>query len=76
MKVVGIEKVDYVSKKSGARVVGSILHLSQDIPADKGCGVKVFAEFVKNELVQDIVVGDEVKLFYNRYGKVVDLVVA
>lgn len=80
MKIVGMEKVDYVSKKSGQRVLGTILHVAQDIPNEKGFGIKVFAEYLSGEVEERVrdsfSVGDDVELFYNRYGRVSDIKLA
>ncbi len=74
MKVMGVESVNYVSKKTGNPVSGYRLHLSYD---KKGCdGVSVESYFIRNEAFHDGVpsVGDDVNLFFNRYGSVQSVV--
>lgn len=70
MKVLGVESVSYVSKKTGHPVSGTRLHLSGP---KKGCdGVAVESCFCRSDAFQDgiPVPGDEVRVFYNRYGNV------
>lgn len=76
MKVLGIESVNYVSKKTGNPVSGQRLHLSYD---KKGCdGAAVESYFVRNDAFSDGVpgVGDDVELFFNRYGNVRSVVIS
>ena len=74
MKVMGDESVNYVSKKTGNPVSGYRLHLSYD---KKGCdGVAVESYFIRSDAFPDgvPVVGDDVNLFFNRYGNVQSVV--
>lgn len=68
MKVVGIKRFSYVSKKSGMKVNAATLFLSFE---DKNIeGVGVISEFVKSELCENVALGDEVELFFNKYNSV------
>lgn len=76
MKVLGIEPVNYVSKKTGNPVSGQRLHLCYD---KKGCdGVAVESFFVRNDAFPDgaPVVSDDVELYFNRYGNVQSVVIS
>ena len=68
--IVGIQKHDYVSKKDGLRKLGTSLHMIYERPDIDGNGV--IEEYI-NDAVLDtsgLSVGDEIRLFYNRWGKV------
>lgn len=68
MEVVGIEKVDYVSRKSGKNVKGVKLHMCGESDNVQGCAVS--SEFVPERVECNVTVGDKVKLFYNKFGQV------
>lgn len=68
MQVVGIEFLDYVSKKTNKQVKGYNLHLNYF--KDKCDGLAVCTEFVNEELGKDVKVLDKIQLFYNKFGKV------
>ncbi len=76
MKVLGVESVNYVSRKTGNPVSGYRLHLSFE---KKGCdGVAVESYFVRNESFADGVPlpGDDVVLYFNKYGNVQSVIVS
>lgn len=80
MEVLGIEFVDYVSKKSGNAVTGVRLHLAEDLVpgTSNGCGYgrATLAEFISRDKfnsVGDVTVGDNIRLIYNKYGRVSDI---
>lgn len=71
-KIVGIENVNYVSKKSGQPVVGMKLYLITDEAKNNLVGNSTTDLFVSAQ-VQGIPVlapGDKVNLSFNQYGKV------
>lgn len=70
MQILGIEKVDYVSKKSGNPVSGYRLHCAFE---KKNCeGVAVESYFARDQAFENGIpeVGDDVTILYNRYGNV------
>lgn len=69
--VIGIEHRSYVSKKTGKNVEGYNLYLSQDVDDRNVMGVRCYSEWIAPELYSDeIEVGSEVSLSYNRFGRV------
>lgn len=67
-KILGIENVDYVSKKTNNRVKGYKLHMCYE---KNNCeGVAVLEEFVNEDIGKDIKVSNKIELFYNKYGQV------
>lgn len=70
-KVLGIQNVDYTSKKTGNPVSGIRLHLSYDRRDTDGVCVDSFfcrhSCFPGGEVPR---VGDDVNLLFNRYGNV------
>lgn len=79
MTVFGLEKVDYVSKKSNQRVEGLNLHCVSDyMETDKMTGQQVERIFISVRSqawlsIQNVKIGDSVKFFYNRFGNVDDV---
>lgn len=70
-KVIGIEHRSYVSKKTGKEVEGYNLYLSQETNDSNVIGVRCFSEWLQPDMCSDdIVVGCEVSLSYNRFGRV------
>lgn len=74
MEVVGIEKVDYVSKKTGKPVRGINLHMCHN--SEKVEGLAVCTEFISERNDINVKVGDKVELLYNKYGQVIKVCVA
>lgn len=76
-KVLGIEPVDYVSKKTNNRVTGKNLHVCSEFSVkqtERGCtGFRVESVFVKNEICPDVKAGDQVEFLYNRFGSVEEM---
>ena len=71
-KVIGIEHRSYVSKKTGKEVEGYNLYLTQETIDSSVIGVRCFSEWLQpNMLSDDIMVGSEVSLVYNRFGRVI-----
>ena len=73
--VIGIEHRSYVSKKTGKNVVGYNLYLTQEVDDKNVLGVRCYSEWISPELYSDeIEVGSEVSLQYNRFGRVAGVV--
>ena len=73
VKILGIQKVDYVSKKSGRQVTGTTLHgvVKDGRPQEGLTGERVESIFVSTSTpLPKLAVDDEVNIFYNRYGSV------
>lgn len=69
--VIGIEHRSYLSKKTGKKVEGYNLYISQDVNDKNLLGVRCFSEWLSPELYSDeIEVGSVVSLGYNRFGRV------
>lgn len=81
MKVVGIEKVHYLSKKTNNWVDGLDLHcISDPVQTDRFTGQKVESVFVSARStaflsLSAVGVGQEVKFLYDRRGNVDDVVI-
>lgn len=67
-QIIGIEFLDYVSKKTGKQVKGYNLYMTYE--KEKCDGLATLNEFVSEEIGKDVEVSDKVQLFYNKYGKV------
>lgn len=72
-RVVGIEVVDYVSKKTNQRVVGKKIHYLSDIDSKKGTGQKAENDYVSGEIAEMVSVGDDIEIYYNRFGNVAQI---
>ena len=67
--VLGKQKVDYVSSKTGQRVQGENLHCKYLQKNVEGEAVEKL--YISSNVNSPIVnVGDEIDVFYNRYGSV------
>lgn len=73
-KVVGVENVDYVSKKTGKSVKGIKLHMLDK--SDNVIGYVASQEFLSEKVDCSVKVNDEVQLFYNKFGQVTSVVVS
>lgn len=68
-KVLGIQDVDYVSAKTGKRVQGMNLHCTYE--QKNVIGESVEKLYISSNIDGPIVkVGDNVDVFYNRFGSV------
>lgn len=71
MVVVGIEKVDYVSKKTGKRVIGIKLHLTEEKPDNQNLqGSLAESVYIPANVDCDVKLGQNVEIFYDKYGHV------
>ncbi len=77
--IVGIETVDYTSKKTGREVKGTKLHLlcpvdEKDETID---GQRVEEVYVSEEIpVLGLNVGDSIDISYNKFGRVTKIEIA
>lgn len=65
-KVVGIEKIDYTSRR-GDRVQGTVVHYVQPIDERRGSGYIADNAFVKTDV--NAALGDYIDIYYNDYKK-------
>lgn len=69
--VIGIEHRSYVSKKTGKKVEGYNLYLTQEVVDKNLLGVRCYSVWLFPEMYSDdIEVGSVVSLGYNRFGRV------
>lgn len=72
MKVVGMRKFQYTSKKTGSTFPAASLYCTEE--RNKVLGVAAFDLFVKAELVPgDVQIGSEIACVYNRFGSVEEI---
>lgn len=72
MKVVGMRKFQYTSKKSGNSFPAASLYCTEE--RNNVVGVAAFDLFVKAELVPgDVQIGCEIYCVYNRFGSVEEI---
>lgn len=71
VEIIGIESVDYESKKTGKRVEGYRLHVQYEKEMCQGYATDVV--FINKNFLEGFTVGDEVEILYNKYGKVASL---
>ena len=72
MKLIGIQRVDYTNK-NGYHVLGYRLHTSTPAKTKDSIGEITDAVFVSDQVFSacdQLAVGDEVAIAYNKYGKV------
>lgn len=71
-KIVGIESVNYVSKKTGRPVVGSKLYLITDDVKQNLVGHSTTEIFVSGQIqgIPVLAVNDNVNIFFNQFGSV------
>lgn len=71
-KIVGIESVNYVSKKTGRSVVGSKLYLITDDVKQNLVGHSTTEIFVSSQIqgIPVLSVNDNVQIFFNQFGSV------
>lgn len=71
-KIVGIESVNYVSKKTGRPVVGSKLYLITDDVKQNLVGHSTTEIFVSAQIqgLPVLTVNDNVQIYFNQFGSV------
>lgn len=75
LKIVGKQKVDYVSKKTNQPVVGITLHCVSNTNDERFEGMQTETIFISNkspmhEQCLAFPIGSEISVMYNRYGSV------
>ena len=77
MKIVGVERVDYTSKKTGKPVKGYRIHMTEEKEGMYGVcasnifiGEKVGEIFLSEYANLEQALGEEVRVLYNQYGRV------
>lgn len=72
-EIIGIETVDYTSRKTGKPVKGTNLHCI-DLEKTSVDGQAVERLYVKEMIdCSSLKVGDRINVYYNRFGSVDDL---
>lgn len=75
-KLIGVENIDYVSKKTGKRVTGKKLYYTQNIPEKYGEGCKSDNVFINEKVsCEDLYIGCEFDILCDRYGNVRQIVI-
>ena len=72
MKLIGIQRVDYTNK-NGYHVLGYKLHTSSLAKTNDSIGEITEVVFVSDQIFvtcDNLAVGDEISIAYNKYGKV------
>ena len=72
MKLIGIQRVDYTNK-NGYHILGYKLHTSYPAKTKDAIGEITEAVFVSDPIFatcDQLAVGDEISIAYNKYGKV------
>ena len=74
MKLIGVKRVDYVSVKTGKRVLGWNLYLTYPLKDNNeehgyGCEREFISESVFDVAPWDLI-GTELTILYNKYGNV------
>lgn len=73
MRIEGIREVCFT--REGQTVKGTTLYTSEESKGVYGRMTdRIFIPESRNELMTGVTVGDEVQMFYNKYGKVIDIV--
>lgn len=74
-EVIGYRPVDFTDN-SGKRVVGCKLYLARPAESDKAVGKETISVFFNGDQIKySPVLGEEITLCWNRYGKLSDIVV-
>ena len=77
-KVLGIQKVDYVSRKTGNSVVGTTLHVSfkdSDVVGESVDNIFISDNLGLKDVLSSIKLGTMVGIEYNRRGFVSDVAI-
>lgn len=76
-EVIGVESVDYVSRKTGLPVSGQRIHLADHRSRPNVQGVTVESVYIPSALLARLTcvpqLGDNVFIVYDRSGKVADV---
>lgn len=72
--IVGIEEVDYVSKRTNKQVEGRKIYYTYPFdPKKDAVGLIAESTFCGYDISKDLNVGDTIEILYNRYGSVADI---
>ena len=80
MKLIGFRKADFVRKKE-ENVTGYNVYIATEIDPRRGGGVSVERDYLSDAklsregLKLDELLGHDIKVYYNRYGKIDSIVV-
>ena len=76
MKIVGVERVDYTSKKTGNQVKGYRIHMTEErkgmygvCASNEFVGDNAASEFFSEFANLEQALGFDVRILYNRYGR-------
>lgn len=73
MQLVGIRNVRYNRKSDNLLISGAELNFTEPISMDQGNGLQTQKFFVNDETLARnpmLVVGEEYKVYYNRFGRI------
>ena len=76
-RIEGIERVDYISKKTKKRVLGAVLYISSPLDEKRGNGRKTDRVYVSDKICPNgaaLKIGTEVNFLYDRYGGVAKII--
>lgn len=79
MKIIGFRKNDFKTKE-GVEVTGYSVFIATEIDPRRGAGMSVERQYLsdaklaKEGLDLDVLLGHEVKVYYNRFGRVDSIV--
>ena len=76
-EIIGIEIVDYLSKKTNRQVVGKKFYAYRPIASSRGDGYETEVFFCSDRMsaYSIVSIGDTVRPIYNKYGNLDDLIV-
>lgn len=72
-KIYGIKKVDYVSKKTGNRVLGTELHCIYEDKNVEGLACELVWINKDVQIPENMIVGSTVEFYYDKYRNVVSI---
>ena len=72
-EVIGIEQVNYTSRKTNRQVEGVKLHLTYPFDEEDADGTGVEVVFTSHEVGDKVEIGDLVELLYNKFGSICDI---
>lgn len=69
MKVLGIEKVDYESRKTGRRITGRKVYYTEPVRDGRGSGMRADSVYVSSGVYDGpLALGDDINILYDRWG--------
>ncbi len=82
MKLVGFERHNFRLRETGVEVTGYNLYVSHSIPNERGKGIAAERMYLSDRRITDnginldAMIGKELVISYNRYGKVQNITLA